>query len=242
MSSYAYRRSMVIRAKMFTLIELLVVIAIIGILAAMMMPALQKALSTARSVTCANNMRQVGFQFMAYIENNNDNPPPYDNYNTAAWLAGYGPIINVNAMRSAGIFPNTISGLYLCPAAEPVDGADYYKHSYVMTSTLVAPTETGGGCFGVVSNIAVARRFNRITSGSVIFTEGRLKLQGNYAFGGSQGRNAPNVVNNWLTYAGTVNDCVTYYNHDWKANFLFKDGRVASYPAGTIFGVNTWKP
>jgi prepilin-type N-terminal cleavage/methylation domain-containing protein/prepilin-type processing-associated H-X9-DG protein len=101
------------RRQGFTLIELLVVIAIIAILAAMLMPALARGKTQARSNQCLNNLRQIGLALRLFIDDHDDALPGSE-HTGDTWVAALIPY-------------GGTKGIYRCPGDK--DARHVYSYS-----------------------------------------------------------------------------------------------------------------
>jgi prepilin-type N-terminal cleavage/methylation domain-containing protein len=94
----------------FTLVELLVVIAIIGILIALLLPAVQAAREAARRTQCKNNLKQLALGCHNYLSARRTYPPGADRKNGLAWTCFILPFVEETAifdeLKSNGAFLN----------------------------------------------------------------------------------------------------------------------------------------
>lgn len=96
--------------KGFTLIELLVVIAIIGILVALLLPAVQQARESARRIQCANNLKQIGIALHNYHDMHGVLPPGNRSTLYATWALYLLPHLELANLYQVWDFNNGVNG------------------------------------------------------------------------------------------------------------------------------------
>lgn len=139
----------------FTLIEILAITAIIGILTSLILPVFASARKIAYRSNCTSNMRQIGYAFQMYYNNNNCTLPHEDNGDTRPpFGCGWYIVLKKYVDKDT---------VFICPAAS--DKPDYF--SYKMNSLL----ETEEYPFFVITR-------GNAASNTVLLLDGRIDNKG----------------------------------------------------------------
>jgi prepilin-type N-terminal cleavage/methylation domain-containing protein len=169
---------MIQRKRAFTLVELLVVIAIIGVLVALLLPAVQSAREAARRTQCTNNLRQVGIAIHNYNDTWQALPPGCYHGVFGTWMLHILPYMEQKNLH--GLYVNS-GGIHTFRNG----GIRYGGTQNLPVTRTLLPSFT---CPSDVKNDTTKSQYNGVTSHNYVAnygntTRGRLSPVGTTSTG-----------------------------------------------------------
>jgi prepilin-type processing-associated H-X9-DG protein/prepilin-type N-terminal cleavage/methylation domain-containing protein len=222
----------------FTLVELLVVIAIIAILAAMLLPALNKARDTAKLISCVSNEKQLGLAMLMYVGDNDDYYTPYVENGANSWQKTYwnGRLLQLGYISGIDVMicPAGDSGNTIIPTLRQLykDKAfDNKNFNYIHYGTNFFFV-TGSGLS--TGKDKVPAKDSQVSSPSRTVLVGDSFYAQNPDRGSSILYSYYKITNNWGGQLDSV-------RHNQKFNILWCDGHVSSEKAQSKTNAYTGK-
>ena len=238
----------------FTLIELLVVIAIIGILAAMLLPALNKAREKGRSAVCISNLHQISIAIRLYTDDNNGYMPAAS-YGSGAtegpWpklLATYIPHKG-NATNATAV----ANAVFVCPSAQyPGYINQNINETYACTGAMLGHAVAGSGLTSMLPREEI--QVTPDPSSTPLVVEGKMNTisgtspdsQSNFAWTGG---NYPAKTDLGPGKSPSSTAGLDFRHSNNSMNILYFDGSVspvtyaqmqAAFPQSTPSTPNLW--
>ena len=226
------------RKNRFTLIELLVVIAIIGILAALLLPALRNARETAKSIKCASFEKQIALAAFSYGSDNGDYIPGcesmvYDFPASGCCVKHYGigvlscPFLNYMTPMTYSGYPGWYHSMW-CDSMMALYRNDEQGIRYHGTYKTVGCIGRTGNGYHVGTAYAVSNSFVRHSlldnpSGHFYFGEGYRNASGGLS-----------ILTALQTIPPSGNITGVDYVHNRRSNFAYLDGHVESWSYGDL--------